>query len=191
MKLSRICALVLLVVVGSAVAFADSIQDPKVIVHGAGNGNSPLGECGRHQCQGVGFNFSMTIPKSGRGYFYFTNTSGKNWTSLALIVSGVSAKDVSCSQTMFLSCSTKTLKNGSVEILLSGVARRADNPRTGIGNGQNFVIGFACAPNCWPAGATVTAHASSAPEPETVALMVTGLGAIFSRRKYWKARFSA
>lgn len=190
MKLSHVCAFVLLVVMGSALAFADGIQDPKVIIHGAGSGTSPNGECGRHQCQGVGFDFKMTIPEKGRGFFYFTNESGKNWTSLSLVLSGVAAKDVSCAQTFFLTCTTKTLKDGKIEILLSGVVHKGSNIRNGIQNGQNFVIGFACNPNCWPGGATVVAHASAVPEPETVALMITGLGAIFSRRKFWKNRFN-
>ena len=60
MKITQICALVLLVVVGSAVAFADGIHDPKVIVHGV-TGDLPL-HCGPNGCQGVGLNFSFTIP---------------------------------------------------------------------------------------------------------------------------------
>ena len=188
MKISQICALVLLVVVGSAVAFADGIQDPKIIVHGAnGGGNSP---CGSHQCQDVGINFSFNIPKSGKGTLYFTNVSGKNWTSLSLIETGVPAADISCTQTLFLNCTTKTLKNGSVEILLSGI-KGGLNPRNGILNGQSFAIGFACNPGCWPGGGVITGHAGAAPEPGTVALMVTGLGAIFSRRKLWRSRFNA
>ena len=189
MKISQICALVLLVVVGSAVAFADGVHDPKVIVHGAaGGGNSA---CGKHNCQDVGINFSFTIPKSGSGVLYFTNTSGKNWTSLALIESGVPAADVSCKQTFFLSCTTKTLKNGSVEILMSGV-RGGQNPRNGIMNGQSFTIQFACVDkNCWPGGIPVSGHAGTTPEPATVALMVTGLGGMFFRRKMWRNRFRA
>jgi len=187
MKISRICALVLLLVVGSALAFADGIGDPKIIVHGASGGNTA---CGHHNCQEVGMNFSFKIPKSGKGFLYFTNASGKNWTSLALIEKGVSAANISCTQSLFLSCTTKTLKDGSVEILLSGV-RHGNNPRTGIQNGQSFAIGFACNPDCWPGGTVVTAHAGSAPEPGTVALMVTGLGAMFSRRKRWKNRYNS
>jgi len=189
MKITQICALVLLVVVGSAVAFADGIHDPKVIVHGV-TGDLPL-HCGPNGCQGVGLNFSFTIPKSGSGQLFFTNQSGKNWTSLALIETGVPAADVSCKQTLFLSCTTKTLKNGSVEILLSGV-RVGNNPRNGILNGQSFSIQFACVQgNCWPGGILVTAHAGTAPEPATIALMVTGLGAMFSRRKMWKNKFNS
>jgi hypothetical protein len=187
MKTSKICALVLLAVVGSAVAFADGVHDPKVIVHGVnGSGNSV---CGKHNCQDVGLNFSFTVPKSGSGVLYFTNTSGKNWTSLALIEKGVPAADVSCKEQLFLNCSVTTLKNGSVEILLSGIRGGADWAAKGIQNGQSFSIQFACNGGCWPGGLVFGGHAgtgSSVPEPATVGFMVTGLGAMFSRRKFWR-----
>ncbi len=188
MKISRICAVAMLLVVASAMAFADGINDPKIVIHGVNGGNSPL-NCGRHGCQDVGVDFTFNVPKGGSGTLFFTNTSGKNWTSLTLIENGVPAADISCKQTLFLNCSTKTLKNGSVEILLSGVNKSGLNPRTGILNGQSFSIGFACVgQSCWPGGIPITGHAGTAPEPETVALMVTGLGAIFSRRKQWLQR---
>lgn len=191
MKISQICALVLLVIVGSALAFGDGIHDPKVIVHGANGGGNT--QCGKHNCMDVGLNFSFTLPKSGTGALYFTNASGKNWTSLALIEKGVPAADVSCAQSFFLTCTTKTLKNGSVEILMSGV-RGGDNPRTGIMNGESFSIKFVCNGGCWPGGMTMGGHAGTGvgtvPEPGTVTLMVTGLGAMFSRRKFWKNRFN-
>jgi hypothetical protein len=189
MKISRLCALVLLCVLGSALAFADSMTDPKIIIHGA-NGNSPL-NCGPKGCQQVGINFTFKTPVNGKGTLFFTNVSGKNWTSLSLIETGVPAADISCKQTLFLSCTATTLKNGSVEILLSGV-RHGLNPRNGILAGQSFAIGFACVDkSCWPGGATFVGHAGTAPEPGTVALMVTGLGAIISRRKKWMTRLKA
>lgn len=194
MKTLKLCALALSIVLASAIAFADTINDPKVIIHGVGGGgggNSNI--CGTHVCTPVGVNFSFTVPKSGSGVLYFTNASGKAWTSLALIESGVPAADISCAQTFFLSCTTKTLKNGSVEILLSGI--RGLNPRQGIGPGQNFLIQFACVGknSCWPGGLNFTAHAGTAttPEPGTIALVMTGIGAMFSRRKAWKNRFNS
>jgi hypothetical protein len=191
MKISRICAFVLLIVVGSVMAFADGINDPKIIIQGVNGGGSPT-LCPAKGCTNVGVNFSFTIPKSGKGFLFFTNTSGKNWTSLALIEKGVSANAISCAQTLFLSCSTKTLKDGSVEILLSGI-KGGQNARKGILNGQSFDIGFACVgTSCWTnGGTTMSAHAGTVPEPGTVALMVTGLGAIVSRRKRWKSCFKA
>jgi len=137
--------------------------------------------------QDVGINFSFNIPKHGSGVLYFTNTSGKNWTSLTLVEKGVPAQDVSCKQTFFLSCTTKTLKNGSVEIIMAGV-RGGENPRQGIMNGASFSIQFACVDkNCWPGGIPINGHAGTGtPEPATVALMVTGLGGMFFRRKVWR-----
>jgi hypothetical protein len=182
MKISQICAFALLLVVGSVMAFADGIKDPKIIIQGVSGGGLPLG-CER--CRGVGANFSFQIPNSGKGFLFFTNTSGRNWTSLTLIENGVSAGAISCAQNLFISCTTKTLKNGSVEIILSGI-KGGQNARKGILNGQSFGIGFACVQgSCWPGGLSVSAHAT-VPEPGTVALMVAGLGAIVSRRKMWK-----
>ena len=190
MKISQICAFSLLFVLGSVMAFADGINDPKIIIQGVNGGSSPT-LCPSKGCTNVGVNFSFTIPKSGSGFLFFTNASGKNWTSLTLIETGVPANAISCAQTLFLSCSTKTLHDGSVEILLSGI-KGGQNPRKGILNGQSFEIGFACVQgSCWPGGLSVGGHAGTVPEPGTVALMVTGLGAIVSRRKKWKSRLKA
>src|SRR6202521_1643801 len=168
MKISQICAFALLLVVGSVMAFADGINDPKIIIRGVNGGGSPM-SC--HQgCQSItGLNFSFTIPKSGHGFLFFTNNSGKNWTSLTLIEKGVPANAISCAQTLFLHCSTKTPHDGSVEILLSGI-KGGQNARKGILNGQSFDIGFACVQgSCWPGGLSFGAHAGTVPEPGTVA----------------------
>jgi len=190
MKMSRICVLVLLVVVGSALAFGDSINDPKIIIHGV-SGNAPTKLCPEGKCTNVGINFSFSVPKHGTGFLFFTNASGQNWTSLTLTENGVPASAVSCTQNLFLSCTTKTLENGSVAIVLSGI-KGSKNPQIGILKGQSFAIGFACVSgSCWPGGLEFTAHAGAVPEPGTIALIVTGLGALVSRRKMWKNRFNA
>jgi hypothetical protein len=191
MKISRLCLLVSLALLCTGLAFADGINDPKIIIRGVqGGGLSPQSHCPPSGCTPVGMNFEFSVPKHGTGTLFFTNASGKNWTSLKLIETGVPAEAVSCSQSLFLSCTVRTLKNGSVEILLSGV--KGHNPHTGIPNGSNFAIGFACVDkNCWPGGLGFTGHASSAPEPGTIALMVTGVGAMLSRRKRWKNSLKA
>jgi hypothetical protein len=191
-KTSKLCGLALFVVVASALVFADGIKDPKVIIKGAGGGNVAQGKC--PQCVPVGFNFSFTIPESGSGSLFFTNESGKNWNSLTLIESGVPAADVSCHSSLFASCSVTTLKNGSVEILLTNGGNGRLNRGSGIENGGNFQIQFACVKgSCWPGGIQVTGHGSTGtvPEPATLALMMTGIGAIVSRRRLWKNRFNA
>lgn len=192
MKISQICALALLLAVGSALAFADSNNDPKIIVKGAGSGDLMQGRC--PQCMGVGLNFSFTVPEGGSGALFFTNTSGVNWTSLTLIETGEPAADIKCSSYLFSSCTTKTLKNGSVEILLSGVSSHSLWRDRGIPNGANFSMLFSCVGNsCWPGGLSFSGHASAGtvPEPGTIALMVTGLVGLVSRRKVWKNRWNS
>jgi hypothetical protein len=192
MKISRVCAFVLFVVVASTLSFADGIQDPKVIIKGAGGQNVAQGKC--PQCVGVGFNFSFTIPESGSGALFFSNDSGKAWNSLKLVESGVPAADVSCHSSLFTSCTVTTLKNGSVQILLTNGGGGHNNRGSGIVAGGNFQIDFACVKgSCWPGGIQVTGRGSAGtiPEPATLGLMVTGLGAIISRRKVWKNRFNS
>ncbi len=194
MKLSQVCVVVLLLVAASVAAFGDSVQDPKIIIRGVSGTSAPtFTGCPAQGCTKVGMTFSFGVPASGKGALFFTNASGQNWTSLALIEKGVPASAVSCVQNLFLSCTTRTLSNGAVEILLSGV-KGAYNPLKGILNGQSFSIRFACVDkSCWPGGLDFIAHANVAaiPEPGTVALMITGLGAIVSRRKAWKSRFNS
>ena len=192
MKISQICAVVLVLVVGSVMAFADGINDPKIIVHGA-NGDV---SCSSRTCDGVGLNFNFTVPASGSGTLFFTNNSGQNWSSLELIENGhkVPAADIKCSSWLFSSCTVTTLKNGSVEILLTNANAGSQWKDRGILNGQSFAITFACVKNdCWPGGLSFGGHAngSTVPEPGTIALMVTGLGAMVSRRKMWKNRWNS
>jgi hypothetical protein len=186
MKISRLCLLVSLALLCTGLAFADGINDPTIIIRGVnGGGFMPDSHCPPSGCTNVGMNFAFTVPKHGTGTLFFTNASGKNWTSLKLIETGVPAAAVSCKQSLFLSCTVTTLENGSVQILLAGI--KGHNPHNGIPNGASFAIGFGCVDkNCWPGGLAFTGHASSAPEPGTIALMMTGVGAILSRRKRWK-----
>ena len=48
MKISQICALVLLLAAGSVMAFADGINDPRIIIHGVnGDAASLIAHCPR------------------------------------------------------------------------------------------------------------------------------------------------
>lgn len=188
MKISRIYLLVVLSLLCTGLALADGIKDPKIIIHGVSGGGAPNGfaRCPPAGCTNVGMNFTLNVPAKGRGTLFFTNASGKNWTSLRLIEKGVPAAAISCAQSLFLSCTIRTLENGAVEILLSGI--KGNNTRNGIPNGASFAINFACVDgNCWPGGLNFSGHAGAAPEPGTIALMVTGVGAILARRKRWKS----
>jgi hypothetical protein len=193
MKTSQICACVLVLVVGSAMAFADGISDPKIIIQSASSTNIPLGSC--EPCKNVGLNFTFGVPAGGTGKLFFTNASGVNWTSLTLIEQGhqIPAIDINCHSNLFMSCTATDLKNGNVAIVLSGI-KGSLNPDKGIRNGQSFSIAFSCVKNsCWPGGLDFGAHANAptVPEPGTIALMVTGFGAMVSRRKLWKNRGKA
>jgi hypothetical protein len=194
MKISKILTLTLLFFFASALAFADPIHDPKIILHGAGGGALIPGHCG--QCVNVGANFSFNVPQSGSGNLFFTNASGINWNSLTLVEKGVPAMDISCRSDLFSSCTTKTLRNGSVEILLTN-GGRTQWRNQGIPNGASFEISFSCVKgSCWPGGLQFNGHGSAnsmpgTPEPESIALMVTGLGVLVSRRKSWLNRLRA
>ena len=193
MKISRFCVLVLLILLGGALAFGSSVTDPRIIIHGV-SGNAPV-HCPPEGCTSVGMNFSFSVPNNptGSGKLFFTNASGQNWTSLTLIEHGhqVLAADISCQTSLFLSCTATNLENGNVAIVLSGI-KGGNNPFNGILNGQSFSIKFACVGrSCWPGGLDFSAHATAAvPEPGTIALMMTGLGALVSRRKMWKNRWN-
>ncbi len=188
MKTPQICACVLLLVVGSAMAFADAINDPKIIIQSASSASIPLGSCTTGCVKGL--NFTFGVPAGGTGKVFFTNESGVNWTSLTLIEQGhqIPANAIKCQSGLFMSCTATNLKNGNVAIMLSGI-KGSDNPDRGIGNGQSFSIGFSCLNGCWPGGLDFGGHANApaVPEPGTIALMVTGLGALVSRRKLWKS----
>jgi len=194
MEIRRICALGVVVLLSSLAVFASSVNDPKVIIHGASSTNAPE-RCPAQGCTNVGTHFTFNVPDNHKatGTLFFTNASGKNWTSLTLIEHGIPAASISCAQNLFLSCTTKTLPDGSVAIILAGV-KGTKNPNVGIPAGSSFSIRFQCvrtadSEGCWIPGQSVTGQAgTSVPEPATTALLVTGLAATFFRRKTWKSR---
>lgn len=175
MNILRLVVFGMLVGLFATSAFADSVQDPKVIIR------DPA--CQPPGCTPVGMNFTFGTPADGTGALFFNNASGVNWFSLQLVEVGVPAEAITCITDVFANCSATTV-NGITTILLSGIG----GSFTGLMAGQNFSIVFGCETGeCdpWPGDLDFTATAN-VPEPGTMALLATGIGAIVSRRKQLK-----
>lgn len=157
----------------ATLAYADSSLDPTIVIR------DPA--CPTPGCMSVGQNFTFGVPSSGFGTLFFTNASGANWTNLKLTEVGVSANVITCTTEAFASCIVSTI-NGVTTIFLSGVNKNF----LGIPAGQNFSIQFGCVgETCWPGGLDFTATAN-VPEPATMALLLTGIGGIVTRRRWLK-----
>jgi len=165
--MKRIPALLMFVTIFSCLAaLANSVPDPRIIV------KDPV--CGTG-CRSVGTHFTFSSPAGGSGTLFFTNGSGSSWHNLKLVESGVPASAITCiSPHTFMQCSVTTT-NGVTTILLTGVG--AGFP--GILAGHAFDITF----GRWPKGGVGFKAIANVPEPATLSLFVTGLGALFTRRK--------
>ncbi|HKS75319.1 MAG TPA: PEP-CTERM sorting domain-containing protein [Terriglobales bacterium] len=172
---SRVFLILVVVAAFGALAHADSSLDPTIVIR------DPA--CPSGGCMQVGTHFTFGVPSTGQGTLFFTNVSGVNWTNLQLTESGVSANVIGCSSTAFANCTVSTI-NGLTTIFLSGINQNF----MGITAGENFSIVFGCVNDaCWPGGLDFTATAN-VPEPGTVALVLTGLGGIVTRRRQLKRR---
>ena len=164
-------AFALVIATCAAAAHADSITDPTIIIR-----DPPCGQ----GCTPVGLNFTFSTPADGTGALFFNNASGLDWFSLSLAESGVDAAAITCLTDAFVNCSVSTV-NGLTTILLSGLG----SDFAGIPAGNNFSIVFGCeSGECepWPGDLDFTARAN-VPEPGTMALLFTGIGAIVARRR--------
>ncbi len=170
--MKRTVALLLVVTVLSCIAaFANSIPDPRIII------KDPV--CGS-TCTSVGTHFTFGSPAGGSGTLFFTNASGVSWQNLLLTESGVPASAISCfAPHTFMTCNVST-SNGVTTILLSGVGPGF----SGIALGHNFEISF----GKWPAAGVDFKAIANVPEPATLVLFFTGMGALITRRKKLLAR---
>jgi hypothetical protein len=172
-RFSRILFIFVALAVFATAAYADSSLDPTIIIR------DPA--CPTPGCVSVGTTFTFGVPSNGQGTLFFTNASGVDFNNLKLTESGVSANVIGCTTTAFANCTVSTV-NGVTTIFVSGV----NSNFAGIPNGQNFSIVFGCVNDtCWPGGLDFTATAN-VPEPGTMALLLTGIGGIVSRRRWLK-----
>ena len=156
-----------------AIAASATAVDPAVIVR------DPVG-CPTNNCVNItGLSFSFNVPQAGTGVLHFLNSSGVTWTSLILTEVGVAAVNVTCSSDVF-SCAVMNFGQNGAKVVLSAI-----NGFTGIPAGNSFEIILGCAKGdcpAWPGGLQFDVTAN-VPEPATTVLMLTGLGALYTRRK--------
>ena len=87
--------------------------------------------------------------------------------------------NVTCSSDVF-SCAVMNFGQNGAKVVLSAI-----NGFTGIPAGNSFEIILGCAKKdcpAWPGGLQFDVTAN-VPEPATTVLMLTGLGALYTRRK--------
>jgi PEP-CTERM motif len=167
----KVVLLGLVLVVAAAGASANAV-DPSIIIR------DPLG-CPANNCIVLTSNtWSFNVPSGGFGLLHFLNSSGNDWTMLILTELGVAANLVSCQSDVF-SCSVVPFGQNGAQIILT-----ATGGLPGLPDNTSFEILLACG-SCpkWPAGLLFNAAAGAVPEPGTMALLLTGVGAIYARRK--------
>lgn len=170
----------LLLFVSAAGAWADSIppNDPRIII-GAGSGSadiitpnftifSPTGTSpGTSPCTLIQGPFSKVEKDC-----VFENSIGAAITGLDFVVGGVNASSVTCqnlANSAFSGCEVQTTPNG-VDVGFFGGSIPDE------GEFQVQLLGF-------PANTDFNTTASLAPEPATIALVLSGLGGLLTLRK--------
>lgn len=185
-KILRILICGVILAMCSVAAYADSSHDPRVIIKGAGLSSQTNVQ--------EGLNFQFSLPTNQGPYFTgdlsFSNGGSRAWTTLALFESTVAAANVTCGASSFFNHCMVFIdaKNPSLTEILFSNTVGFGKLGTGILPGETFTLGFSkgSGPHSWPSGTTFDAVATTAvPEPSTIAFLVTGIGAMFSRRKLW------
>ena len=168
----KACVLGIILALCGAAAHASGV-DPSVIIR------DPLG-CPSNACIPItGLTFNFQVPTAGFGLLHFLNLSGVNWSSLILTETGVAAPNVTCTSDVF-SCSIVAFGQNGAKIILTATG----GALTGIPNGNSFEVILGCVnSNCWPGGLQFNAAANAVPEPATMALMLTGVAALVTRRR--------
>ena len=183
LSLSRLilCSAALLLM--STAAYADSYGDPRVIIKDA-----HCDDCG------VGQNFHFSLPTNQGKYFNgdltFQNTSDVTWYSLILTEKGVPWQDISCGANAFFNFCQVVPSKKNPNVAKIEFLNILPDPKGGIAPGTYFTLNFGPGKDGgqWPAGLKFGGHGGTgiAPEPGTMALLLTGVGAIVTRRKMRK-----
>lgn len=130
---------------------------------------------------------SFSLPNSGGTYkFYAVNIgtipySNLEITSLRLFLP-MTGLNLTCSSSIFANCAVTNPYANTTLVSFSGGK---------IIPGQYFLLDFGCASGIcsWPDGTNVTAvWGTNAPEPGSMALVLTGIGAILARWRLWRIR---
>ena len=187
MKTPALCFAGALLVLCSLSAFANSEKDPRIVVK-----DPPLCEAG---CVGVGQIFSFGLP-AGSGNFTgtlsFQNNSDVTWFNLIITEKGVAFSSVSCGFSAFFNFCQVVPVKGNADAAKIEFFNLYGDGKGGIAPGQTFNFGF----KGWSRSTEFTGHGyggapPAVPEPTTLALMLTGAGAIVGRRKFWKTASSS
>ncbi|HEV8524100.1 MAG TPA: PEP-CTERM sorting domain-containing protein [Terriglobales bacterium] len=178
--------LVGLLLVAATAAYADPI-DPGIII-GGGTGSfrftsTPFSfaPAAGNQCQFTSANFTGG---PNPGPCVFINNTGfhlSNLTITATLPVPVTTLTFFCGVTgFFAGCNFTPLSTNTIQFFFFGGP--GINSGCSPGACDEFLIDIYANQTSWPAGTTFTAVAN-VPEPGTVALVATGLGALVARRR--------
>jgi hypothetical protein len=200
MKSARFFFLGFLLLVSSALAYADAIPvDPVMDVSDpiCFEGCPPAIE---------GTTFSFAANAFGGGVIKRTNRSGVDWTSLLIAVTTnggtlppVAPADITCTSNAFINCQKSVAEGGVTNIYLYGVGLVGEVAFfPGLVNNDAFTINLndlvrnALNPDPngsggWGGGRIFEATANAAnpvPEPATLTLLCAGIGALVVKRRF-------
>lgn len=173
MKVFRVSALLALAALAASPAWATTLTDPQIIV------NDP--DC-TVAADIFTLQFTFTTNSLGKGLFCFKNETGVNITTfqfIALEPPGTTfPNDFVCGGNAFINC-TFQQSGGNIIINFFGLG----GTFLGIPAGHEFTINLNSDLGGWVPDSTFTARANLVPEPGTIALLLTGAGALGTRRR--------
>ena len=166
-------------------------QDPRIVVK-----DPAVCDAG---CTPVAQIFSFQLPGAPGGTFSgtltFQNNSDVTWYNLVLTVkltNGLTWQSISCGASSFFNFCQVVPEKKNPNVVEIEFLNLYGNGKGGITPGEIFSFGFSGQGGVnWPAGTVFEGHGyngapPSVPEPATMALLLTGAGAIVGRWKLGK-----